>query len=109
MPANERRFFLCTGNLVTLDELHLHPAAHIIGETKRITMGGRRVSVLAVYEVSVPTTCPPEILPEIRSETKEADHIRCTVVGCGRKERWEIGYAVYLQLARRYESRIKVL
>jgi hypothetical protein len=109
MPANERRFYLCTGNLVTIDELRLHPAAHIIGEIKRIQMYDRRVSVLAIYEVSVPTSCPPETLPHIRCEVKEASNIRCTVKNCERRERWEIGYPGYLQLVRRYESRKEAL
>jgi hypothetical protein len=109
MPSNPRRFFLCTGSLVTIDELRLHPAAHIIGEIKYIAMDDRRVSVLAVYEDSLYSTHPPETLPDIRFEAIAANNIRCTVIGCGRSERWEIGSAAYLQLKRRYESRKKVL
>lgn len=104
MPANKRRFFLCTGQCVVNDDLYKYPNSHIIGELCYLTDEGRKVSALARYEVSVSTAAVPPIKPEIDVYLiGDARRIKCRFPKkCKRSERWEIGKKAFLQLVQRY-------
>jgi hypothetical protein len=111
MPANERRFFLCTGQCVTADKLSEYPHSHILGELRYVRDEGRRVTALAVWNISVPAGLGSirDIIKKtsIRLEViGDARGIKCTHPGCLREERWEIGKAAFLVLMQRYERRV---
>lgn len=98
-----RRFFLCTGQCVTFDQLEKYPRSHIIGELRYVTDEGRKVTALAVYEKSVGVKDPPVVLPPIRVEIiGDARRIKCTC--CHHRERWEIGKAAFMALMQRYRT-----
>ena len=113
MSANERRFFLCTGQCVTADKLAQYPNSHILGELCYVVDEGRRVTALAVWDVSVPAGLGAMLdikkKPRIRIEvTGDARKIICTYPGCLREERWEIGKAAFLALmAKIFDERLR--
>lgn len=106
MPsAPKRRFFLCTGQCVTADQLSQFAGSHIIGELRYVTDEGRKVTALARYEVSVNVATPPTALPEIDVYlVGDARQIKCRYSNCKNLERWETGQAGYLVLRARYEK-----
>ena len=98
-----RKFFLCTGQCVPADELRNYPNSHIIGEVHYVLEEGQRVTALAVYETSLPSS-PIPIEPNVRMDAiGDARNIKCTVSYCKHVERWRIGKVTFLQLSRRYE------
>lgn len=100
-----RKFFLCTGQCVQGDQLREYPGSHIIGELHYVEDEGQRLTALAVYEVSVPSsTIPPEHV-RIRAEIiGDARRIKCTYLGCIYfLKQWRIARAAALQLAHRYQ------
>jgi hypothetical protein len=97
------RYFLCTGECVKYEDLHLYADSHIIGELRYVVDEGRKVTALARYDVSVSASLVPPIDPEIDVLlVGDAREIKCRAVGCVRKERWEIGKAAFMQLMQRY-------
>ena len=109
MPPTERRYFLCTGECVPYSELYKFPNSHILGHLRYVVDEGRKVTALAVWEISVSAQLVPTLDPEIRVEIiGDARNIRCRHAGCDRSERWEIGKAAFLQLMQRYGKVVKV-
>jgi hypothetical protein len=102
MPSLLRRFFLCTGQCVTADQLTNYPHSHIMGELRYVTDEGRKVTALALYEQSVSAVHgAPSVSRPVRVELiGDARKIKCTL--CERVERWEIGKAAFLVLMQRY-------
>lgn len=101
-----RRFFLCTGQCVTFDQLEKYPRSHIIGELRYVTDEGRKVTALAVYESSLHSNNAPVVLPPIRVEIiGDARRIKCTC--CHHRERWEIGKVAFMALMQRYGRKIE--
>ena len=101
MCKSDRKFFLCSGQAVTVEQLEKYPDSHVLGELRYLSDEGRKVTALAVYEVSLSIKDVPETLPEIRVEIiGDARRIKCTC--CKNRERWEIGKAAFLQLMSRY-------
>jgi len=100
-----RKFFLCTGQCVPANELRNYPNSHIVGEVHYVLDAGQRVTALAVYETSLPSSIIPASEPNIRVEViGDARRIQCTVSYCKHFiKRWEIGKVTFLQLSRRYE------
>jgi hypothetical protein len=97
----ERKFFLCTGQAVGIEQLDKYPKSHIIGELRHVMDEGGKVTALALYEASRQVTDAPAELPPLRAEiVGDARHIKCTC--CEHRERWEIGKAAFLQLMNRY-------
>ena len=110
MPKSERKFFLCTGQVVPAEHLCKHPDSHIIGELRYVMDGNdqhkRAVTALAVYETACSTENAPAALPDIRVEiVGDARNIKCTC--CDNHENWEIGKAAFLQLMSRYGKRVE--
>lgn len=102
-----RRFFLCTGQCVTFDQLEKYPHSHIIGELRHVTDEGRKVTALVIYKTSLHSNNAPVVLPPIRVEIiGDARRIKCTC--CTHRERWEIGKAAFMALMRRYRQEMKV-
>lgn len=102
-----RRFFLCTGQCVTFDQLDKYPHSHILGELRYVMDEDRKVTALAVYELSLPVEDPPIALPPVRVELiGDARRIKCTC--CLHRERWEIGKAAFLALRKRYEKVVEI-
>ena len=106
-----RRFFLCTGEAVTADQLSAFPNSHIIGELRYVFDEGHRVTALARWDVSVRTCDEPPIKPDVDVYIiGDARDIKCRHVEkigsekkrCENKERWEIGQGALLQLMSRY-------
>jgi len=98
-----RKFFLCTGECIPGDQLANYPASHIIGELRYVTDEELRLTALAVYESSLPTSRVPPIEVEIRVEIiGDARRIRCTISHCRHAKRWEIGRSAAMQLQQRY-------
>ena len=99
-----RKFFLCTGQWVTVEQLANYPYSHIVGELRYALDEYQSVSVLAVYENSLPSNIIPPTRPDVRVEIiGDARRIRCTISYCEHFNRWEIGRSAFLQLSRRYE------
>lgn len=87
------------------DQLSNYPHSHIIGELRYVLEEGLRVSALAVYEVSLPSSILPPMDVHIRVEIiGDARRIKCTYRNCDHFKRWEIGKATFLQLLQRYEN-----
>lgn len=100
---SDRRFFLCTGEAITADRLHLYPSSHIIGELRYVLDEGRKVTALARWEFSFSTLQDPPIKPDVDIYLiGDARDIKCRWSGCLNKERWEIGQAGFMQLMSRY-------
>ena len=97
----ERRFYICTGQVVGYSKLHTHPKAHILGEIVSLTESGRRVTALAVWNIPVPTDTVPPINPAVNAWLIDG-RLRCKVAECGRNVRWEIGQAAFAALMERY-------
>jgi len=96
----KRKFFLCTGQAVTVDQLSQHPNSHIIGELSYVIDEGRKVTALAVYELSLFVSDVPDEFPAVRVEIiGDARRIKCTC--CDHRERWEIGKTAFMQLLKR--------
>jgi hypothetical protein len=99
--SSDRKFFLCSGQAVSAEQLGRYPASHIIGELRYLLDEGKRVTALAVYEISRRVTNVPDEMPDVRAEIiGDARRIRCTC--CDRRERWEIGQAAVNVLLRKY-------
>lgn len=108
MPAAEqRRFFLCTGQCVTYKDLYKYKDSHIIGELRYLTDEGRRVTALAMYEETVSAEQVPPSRPDIRVYlVGDARMIACKYPACDRLQRWEIGKAAFMQLMARYGQEV---
>jgi hypothetical protein len=105
MMAKPRKYFLCTGIAVEYKDLYKHPGAHIIGHIQYLTDEGHKVTALARWEKSTPTTEVPLLQPKIDVYfIGDARRIRCRFPGCIRMERWEIGKAAFLALMSRYQE-----
>lgn len=102
MPT-EARYFLCTGECVPYEKLHEHAGSHIIGHLKDVQFGDdKKVTVLALWNLSVPTTIVPPVAPVIDVEiVGDARNIRCQFPGCGQSGHWEIHMSAFLALMRR--------
>ncbi len=102
MPP-ELRYFLCTGECVTLDELHLHPHSHIMGHLQYLEDEGRKVTALARWDVSPSTDQVAPLKPVIDCFfIGDARLIKCKHPGCPNHQRWEIGKAAFMVLMSRY-------
>ena len=109
MPVRERTFFLCTGQCVKYQDLHLHPQAHIIGELRYLTDEGKPVNALAIYEITVRASQVPPLRPDIRMYAiGDARMIKCRFIGCEHTQNWEIGKAAFDQLMKRYRKEVLV-
>jgi hypothetical protein len=87
---------------VTFEKLDAHPQSHIVGELRYVSDGGRKVTALAVYDMSLPSAQPPVVLPPIRAEiVGDAKRIRCTC--CIHRQDWEIGKSALQALFARRE------
>ena len=101
--ASDPQYFLCTGECVKYEDLHLYADSQSIGELRYVVDEGRKVTALARYDVSVSAALVPPINPEIDVIlVGDAREIKCRAGGCTRKERWEIGKAAFMQLMQRY-------
>lgn len=103
-PPSPRRFFLCTGQAVTVEQLMLYKHSHILGELRYVSDEGRRVTALAIYEQSMAALHgAPSLSRPVRMELiGDARKIQCTL--CEHMERWEIGKAGFLALMSRYQK-----
>jgi hypothetical protein len=108
MPSTPRRFFLCSGQAVTVEQLVRYPQSHILGELRYVNDEGRRVTALALYEQSVSTVHgAPSLSRPVRAEIiGDARKIQCTL--CEHVERWEIGKGAFLVLMSRYGKVVTV-
>jgi hypothetical protein len=105
MPANPRRYFLCTGQCVDYNDLYKHPESHIIGHLRYVSDEGRKVTALARWEVSTSAADVPPLVPIIDVDIiGDARNIRCRHKGCSHTQKWEIGKAAFEQLMKRYQQ-----
>lgn len=110
MPS-PRRFYLCTGQIITAEKLVLYPFSHIIGELKYVEDEGRRVTALDVYRNPVKTS-EPYPLDEYDLAYRaigDGRKIKCYFkmsedIFCGLQVKWEIGQAALSALRSRYEK-----
>lgn len=112
MPSSptKRRFFLCTGQCVVYEDLHKYAGSHILGELRRMTDEGRRVTALALYETPVSARVVPPVRPVILVHIiGDARLIRCRYDSCHRSQRWEIGRGGFLALMDRMGYQDKVI
>ena len=87
--SHERKFMLCTGETVRVEQLVNFPRSHIIGELHYLPEDGIDVTSLAVYEQSRSISDVPAIMPAIRiSVIGDARRIKCTC--CDYKSKWYI-------------------
>jgi len=103
----QRKFFLCTGELVGEDKIYKFPQAHIIGELKLRSdqengdpKQGRTVSELAVFADALPTTHVPPIRPQVRAYVSHARKVNCSL--CERGPRWVINQSSFMALMAWY-------
>lgn len=105
MADHGKKYFLCTGAVVEYKDLYKHTGAHIIGHLQYLHDEGRKVTALARWKTSIPTSEVPPILPDIDIYLiGDARRITCRHAGCQRVERWEIGKAAFEQLMSRYKE-----
>jgi len=104
-PKSVRKFFLCTGECVSAEQLRNYPDSHIIGELHYVFDEGQRLTALAVYEHSLDSSVIPPERIHIRAEIiGDARKIKCTYLGCAYYlKTWKIARAAALQLAQRYQ------
>lgn len=87
--TRDRKFMLCTGETVKVDQLSNYPRSHIIGELHYLPEEGIDVTSLAVYEQSRSINDVPAALPAIRLNViGDARRIKCT--RCDYKSKWYI-------------------
>ncbi len=102
MPTNDalpqRKFYLCTGELVNEDKLYKFPNAHIVGQLVLTTdhETDRTVSELAVYRQSLPTNAVPLVRPPIAAWVSHARHVCCSL--CERGPCWVINQSSFMAL-----------
>ncbi len=103
---NDRtRYFLCSGQVVDYKDLIKFPQAHIIGHLAVLTDEGGKVTALARWSESKPTTEVPPIHPVIDVYLiGDARRIRCRCAGCDNTQRWELNKAAFEILVRRYRK-----
>lgn len=105
MPSDAPKYFLCTGECVTRDELYKYPHSHIMGHLQYLEDEGKRVTALARWEESVDTNLVAPLKPVIDCFfIGDARLIKCRRSGCGNHQRWEIGKAAFMQLMSRYRK-----
>ncbi|KAA0259810.1 MAG: hypothetical protein EDM79_19200 [Chloroflexi bacterium] len=112
MPSSptKRRFFLCTGQCVVYEDLHKYAGSHILGELRRMTDEGRRVTALALYETPVSAGVVPPVRPVILVHIiGDARLIRCRYGACIRSQRWDLGRGGFLALMDRMGYQDKVI
>lgn len=109
MAKKERKYFLCTGQVVGYKDLYKYPGSHIMGHLQHVVDEGASVTALVRWVKSTPADEVPPTLPEIDSDlVGDARRIKCLFPGCERRQRWEIGKAAFLQLMRRYQPEEEV-
>jgi hypothetical protein len=98
-----QRFFLCTGQAVTEEQLREYPHSHIIGELRYVLDEGKKITALARWDVSVSTLLAIPERPDVDVYfIGDAREIKCRYPGCRNRERWEIGQAAFMRLMARY-------
>lgn len=104
MPSDEPKYFLCTGQCVTRDELCDYPHSHIMGHIQYLEdEGSKKVTALARWEISVPANTVAPLKPTVDCFfIGDARRIKCRHAGCHNHQRWEIGKAAFMQLMKRY-------
>ena len=105
MPASDlpqRKFFLCTGELVNEDKLFKFPHAHIIGmlNIRHDHELDRKVSELAILRTSLPTNAVPLVRPPISAYVPSARKVPCSL--CERGPEWEINQSALDALLSHY-------
>lgn len=98
----ERRFFLCTEDVVPYSKLHEFPGRHIIGELVTVTLEGERVTAMALWDVPKPTDEVPPVRPKVRARQLAAVGIGCVYPDCNRMATWRPGQRAFSQLMKRY-------
>ena len=99
MPANERKYLLCSGVVVSYRDLYKHPRDHVIGELRQATCEGERVTILARWDVSIPAFQVPPSSPEIDEEiVGDVRQIKCRYAGfaCGNRVSWYASKSVMI-------------
>jgi hypothetical protein len=92
MLLDERKFLLCTGQVVEAKEAWKFPEAHILGDLRDMTHEDSPAPSLALWLTPVDCLHVPPLHPEIAAYlTGEARLIRCRFEGCGNSQRWEGG------------------
>jgi hypothetical protein len=100
---SDRKYFLCTGQAVTADQLSEHPDSHIIGELCYRLDDGQRVTALARWDVSIKTHDALPTNPEIDIYLiGDAKDIKCRDLACKNKAGWRIGKAAVQLIVRKY-------
>jgi len=106
--TRDRKFMLCTGETVKVEQLPNFPRSHIIGELHYLPEDGIDVTSLAVYEQSRSITDVPNMLPAIRLNViGDARRIKCTC--CEYRSKWDISrtgaYLFMSRLLRKFPAR----
>lgn len=101
-PPRERRFFLCSEEVVTYSKLHEYPDRHILGELVQVTLEGERVTAMALWDVPTPTDEVPPVRPKVRTRELASMGIVCVFRDCKRVASWRPGARAFRQLMARY-------
>lgn len=109
MPSNlmDRRFYLCTGQCVLYKDLYKYPESHILGELIYVTDNSRKVTALALYEVSTCADEVPPLLPDVIMQiVGDGMGIKCrhnlgTPRRCKNERRWELSRSGFLAMLDR--------
>ena len=103
LSEHDRKFVLCTGQSLTIDELKTHSNSHIVGELHLLPRDGISVTVCAVYEKARTVNDVPTTLPVIHVYAIGDAIIKCTL--CDYKREWEISRTgFFLLMYRVYRS-----
>ena len=87
----ERRFMLCTNEVVRYQYLHLYPESHIVGELFRYIYDGEPVTALFFYINPVSASVVPPIRPVFGPRMVADADVPCLFPGCGKLARWKMG------------------
>jgi len=99
LSEHDRKFVLCTGQSLTIDELKKHSDSHIVGELHHLLREDIKVTVCAVYERARTVNDVPIALPSILVYAIGDAIIKCTL--CDYKREWEISRTGFFLLMYR--------
>ena len=96
-----RWFFLCTGEVVSEEQVWKFPQSHILGDLREMTREEGQVISLALW--LTPTDClhVPPLHPDVTAYLPgEALLIQCRFEGCRNSQSWDPGHRLMMALVR---------
>ena len=101
-----RWFFLCTGEVVSEEQVWKFPKSHILGDLRDMTREQGRVTSLALWLTPADCLHVPPLHPDVTAYLPgEALLIQCRFEGCRNSQSWDSRHRLTLALVRGQELR----